>query len=91
MAPLIIGGGVAILLTGQGLQVTLMPVRANLEGFSALAIGLMGTSHSIGFTFGCLRGSALVSRVGHVRVLAALIYLIFLGYILDRITRRVVL
>jgi hypothetical protein len=39
VAPLLIG--VAILLTGQGLQATLLPVRANLEGFSTLVIGLM--------------------------------------------------
>ena len=32
VAPLLVG--VAILLTGQGLQGTLLPVRANLEGFS---------------------------------------------------------
>jgi len=70
VAPLLIG--VAILLTGQGLQGTLLPVRANLEGFSALSIGLMGGAYFFGFTLGCLRGSNLVRRVGHIRVFAAM-------------------
>jgi MFS family permease len=70
VAPLLIG--VAILLTGQGLQGTLLPVRANLEGFSTLAIGLMGGVYFFGFTLGCLRGSNLVRRVGHIRVFAAM-------------------
>jgi MFS family permease len=70
VAPLLIG--VAILLTGQGLQGTLLPVRANLEGFSTFSIGLMGGAYFFGFTLGCLRGSNLVRRVGHVRVFAAM-------------------
>jgi MFS family permease len=70
VAPLLFG--VAILLTGQGLQLTLLPVRANLEGFSTLSIGLMGGAYFFGFTLGCLRGSALVRRVGHIRVFAAM-------------------
>jgi len=70
VAPLLLG--VAILLTGQGLQGTLLPVRANLEGFSTLAIGLMGAAYFFGFTLGCLRGSTLLRRVGHIRVFAAM-------------------
>jgi MFS family permease len=70
VAPLLLG--VAILLTGQGLQGTLLPVRANLEGFSTLSIGLMGGAYFFGFTLGCLRGSALLRRVGHIRVFAAM-------------------
>lgn len=64
--------GVAILLTGQGLQGTLLPVRANLDGFPTLAIGLMGAAYFFGFTVGCLRGSNLLRKVGHVRVFAAM-------------------
>lgn len=70
VAPLLLG--VAILLTGQGLQSTLLPVRANLDGFATLSIGLMGAAYFLGFTLGCLRGSNLVRRVGHVRVFAAM-------------------
>lgn len=64
--------GVAILLTGQGLQGTLLPVRASLEDFSTIAIGIMGAAYFLGFTLGCLTGGELVRRVGHVRVFLAM-------------------
>ncbi|MEX2494590.1 MAG: MFS transporter [Woeseia sp.] len=64
--------GVAILLTGQGLQGTLLPVRATMEDFSAIAIGVFGAAYFLGFTVGCWRGAVLVQRVGHVRVFAAM-------------------
>ncbi|HLF30978.1 MAG TPA: MFS transporter [Xanthomonadales bacterium] len=70
VAPLLLG--VAILLTGQGLQSTLLPVRANMESFSTVAIGLMGGAYFLGFTLGCLRGVQLVQKLGHVRVFAAM-------------------
>jgi MFS family permease len=70
VSPLLLG--VAILLTGQGLQGTLLPVRANMEGFSTMAIGLMGGAYFFGFTLGCLRGSVLLRKVGHIRVFAAM-------------------
>ena len=63
---------VSILLAGQGLQGTLLPVRASLEGFPTLAIGIMGAAYFLGFTLGCLRGGDLVQRVGHVRVFLAM-------------------
>lgn len=64
--------GVSLLLTGQGLQGTLLPVRASLENFPTIAIGVMGGAYFLGFTFGCLRGGELVQRVGHVRVFLAM-------------------
>ena len=63
---------VSILLTGQGLQGTLLPVRASLENFPMLAIGAMGAAYFVGFTLGCLKGGELVRRVGHVRVFLAM-------------------
>ncbi len=63
---------VSILLTGQGLQGTLLPVRASLEAFSTLSIGIMGATYFFGFTIGCLKGGDLVRRVGHVRVFLAM-------------------
>ena len=52
--------GVAILLTGQGMQGTLLPVRASLEAFSTLSIGIIGAAYFFGFTVGCLKGGELV-------------------------------
>lgn len=63
---------VSILLTGQGLQGTLLPVRASLEQFSTVSIGVMGAAYFLGFTIGCLNGGELVRRVGHVRVFLAM-------------------
>jgi len=63
---------VSILLTGQGLQGVLVPVRASIESFSTVSIGAMGAVYFIGFTLGCLRGVQLVQRVGHVRVFLAM-------------------
>lgn len=64
--------GVAILLTGQGMQGTLLPVRASLEMFSTLSIGVIGAAYFFGFTVGCLKGGELVKSVGHVRVFLAM-------------------
>ena len=40
---------VAILLTGSGLLVTLLPVRAEMESFTTFQIGLMGSAYFFGF------------------------------------------
>ncbi|MGH8193401.1 MAG: MFS transporter [Woeseiaceae bacterium] len=64
--------GVAILLVGQGLQGTLLPVRATMENFTTLAVGTFGATYFLGFALGCWRGPRLVQRVGHVRVFAAM-------------------
>ena len=63
---------VAILLTGQGLQGTLLPIRASVESFSTTSIGLMGAAYFLGFTIGCLLGVYFVKRVGHIRVFLAM-------------------
>jgi MFS family permease len=64
--------GVSILLTGLGLQGTLLPVRASLEAFSTFSIGVIGAAYFFGFTLGCLKGGELVKNVGHVRVFLAM-------------------
>jgi MFS family permease len=64
--------GAAILLTGQGLQGILLPVRATLEDFSTVAVGFIGATYFLGFTYGCWKGPELIRRAGHVRVFAAM-------------------
>lgn len=66
----------AILLAGGGLLSTLIAIRAQLEDFPIIAIGLMTSAYFIGFIAGCLGTPFLVKRVGHVRVFAALSSLI---------------
>lgn len=64
----------AFLLMGNGLQGILTPIRANMEGFSAMAIGVLGSAYFAGSVIGCLVCPHVVKRVGHIRsfvVLAA--------------------
>ncbi|HSS63395.1 MAG TPA: MFS transporter, partial [Gammaproteobacteria bacterium] len=63
---------VAILLTGNGLQGTLLPVRAQLEAFSTLDIGILGSVYYLGFAAGCFLSPLLVRRVGHIRAFTAM-------------------
>ncbi len=63
---------VAIMVTGNGLQTTLITIRANIEGFDAAQIGLLVSSYYAGFALGCLINPHLVARVGHIRTFAAL-------------------
>ncbi len=66
---------VAILLMGNGLQGTLLPVRAQLEFYSALDIGVLGSSYFLGFAAGCYFGPYVVRRVGHIRTFTAMVSL----------------
>jgi len=54
------------------MQSVLLPVRGQLEGFSASQIGLIGAGWAAGFTIGCIVVPHLVRRVGHVRTFSAL-------------------
>ena len=63
---------VAILLTGNGLQGTLLPIRAHLEAFSTLDIGILGSAYYLGFAAGCFLSPLLVRRVGHIRAFTAM-------------------
>ena len=62
----------AILITGNGLINTLLPVRAEIEAFSTLQIGILGAIYFVGFILGCINGPRLVRRVGHIRTFASL-------------------
>ncbi|MGK0374861.1 MAG: MFS family permease [Arenicella sp.] len=66
---------VALLQTGNGIQGTLLPIRASIEAFSTLSIALLGSTYFLGFIIGCIYGPKLVSVVGHIRVFAAMVAL----------------
>lgn len=63
---------VSLLLMGNGLQNTLLPVRASIESFSAIDIGILGSAYFLGFAAGCFYGPRIVRRVGHIRTFAAM-------------------
>src|SRR3954468_4321862 len=58
-------------LMGNGLVNTLTPLRGQLEGYSALALGSLGTCYYGGFVIGCIVGPRLVARGGHVRAFSS--------------------
>ena len=64
--------GVALLMLGDGLQATLIGVRATMEAFSTTATGLMMSAFYVGFLGGSLYAPRIVARVGHIRVFGAL-------------------
>jgi MFS family permease len=70
LIPLLIAA--SLLLGGNGLQGTLIALRGAQEGFSAAAIGLMGTFYFAGFLLGCLAVPHIMKAVGHVRAFSAL-------------------
>lgn len=64
--------GLGMIMIGNGLQGTLLGVRATLEDFSVLTTGLIMSSYYIGFFLGTLKIPHYVMAVGHIRVFAAL-------------------
>jgi MFS family permease len=63
--------GFGILMLGDGLQGTLLAVRADLEGFSATLTGLVMSTFYLGFLLGSIMTPRITVRVGHIRVFAA--------------------
>ncbi|MEO9299270.1 MFS transporter [Devosia alba] len=76
-SPLLAAGAillsVALLITGNGLQVMLLPIRGGMEGFSAFQVGLLGSGYFFGFVLGCAFSPLLIIRAGHIRTFAALV------------------
>lgn len=64
--------GFGILMLGDGLQGTLLAVRADQEGFSATITGLVMSSFFVGFLLGSITAPKITAKVGHIRVFAAL-------------------
>ena len=64
--------GAALIMVAHGLQGTLIPLRASIEGFPTAATGTVMSSYFVGMLAGSVLSPALVRQVGHVRVFAAL-------------------
>jgi MFS family permease len=67
--------GVALLQLGNGLQGTLLPVRAQVEAFSQVQLGALGSAYFLGFAIGCYFGPWLVRNSGHIRTFTAMVAL----------------
>lgn len=64
--------GIALLMLGNGLQGSLLGLRANLEGFGTGVTGLVMSAYYLGILLGAAATPKLVLSVGHIRVFAAM-------------------
>lgn len=64
--------GILMLTMGNGLQGTLLGLRAGLEGYTPFSIGLIMSCYYLGYLIGSTFAPKLVQNVGHIRVFAAL-------------------
>ena len=64
--------GVGMIMLANGLQGSLIGVRASLEGYTAFAAGFIMTGYYAGFLSGALIIPQRIKNVGHVRTFAAL-------------------
>lgn len=64
--------GVMLLMTGNGMQGTLLGIRGGIEGIGTYEMSVVMSSYYAGFLIGSQLGPVMIARVGHVRVFAAL-------------------
>jgi len=64
--------GILLMMIGNGLQGTLLGIRAGIEGFPTSLTGLLMSGYFAGFLIGSYVTPPMVDRVGHIRVYAAL-------------------
>lgn len=64
--------GLGLIMFGNGLQGTLLGVRASIEGFDTATIGIIMSLYYFGFLGGSYYVPKLISQVGHIRVFTAL-------------------
>lgn len=64
--------GMGMLMLGNGMQGTLLGLRATDEGFSGTVTGLVMSGYFVGFLAGAYLTPKIIERAGHVRVFAAL-------------------
>jgi MFS family permease len=71
-----------LLMLGNGLQGTLLGIRGAQEGFTTREMSVVMSAYFLGFLARLARAPAMIRRVGHVRVFAALGSLISAALIL---------
>lgn len=64
--------GIAVILAGNGLLGILLGTRGALAGFSSLSMGLIMSGYFVGFILGSFWCPAVIRRVGHIRLFAAM-------------------
>lgn len=64
---------VFILITGNGLSNTLIPLSATAAAFPPLSIGFIGSAYFGGMLIGCLAAPRVIARAGHIRAFSAFV------------------
>jgi MFS family permease len=62
-----------LLIAGSALAALIVPLRAKMEGFPELSIGLLGSAYFAGMLGGTLGAPAIVRRAGHIRAFSAFV------------------
>ncbi|HTZ67451.1 MAG TPA: MFS transporter [Roseiarcus sp.] len=73
---------VLMLIGGNSLVGVVTPLRAHIEGFPELTVGLLGSVYFAGMLAGTLAAPAIIRRGGHIRAFAAFVALAIVSVIL---------
>jgi MFS family permease len=73
---------VLLLIGGNSLVGVTTPLRARIEGFSELTVGLLGSVYFAGMLAGALAAPAIIRRGGHIRAYGAFVALAVVSVIL---------
>ncbi len=73
---------VLLLIGGNSLVGVATPLRARIEGFPELTVGLLGSLYFAGMLAGTLAAPAIIRRGGHIRAFAAFVALAVVSVIL---------
>jgi MFS family permease len=73
---------VLMLIGGNSLVGVVTPLRARIEGFPDLTVGLLGSVYFAGMLAGTLAAPAIIRRGGHIRAYAAFVALAVVSVIL---------
>jgi len=77
--------GMGLIMLGNGLQGTLIGVRASMEGFGTIVTGLVMSGYYLGLIAGCRIIPIIVGRVGHIRTFGALASLASIAILIQAI------
>jgi len=73
---------VLLLIGGNALIGVTTPLRARLDGFPDLVVGLLGSAYFAGMLAGTLVAPAIIRRGGHIRAFAAFVSLAIVSVVL---------
>ena len=77
---------VLMLIGGNSLVGIVTPLRARIEGFPDLTVGLLGSVYFAGMLAGTLAAPAIIRRGGHIRAYATFVALAVVSVILMPVT-----